>query len=79
MKRSIYFQYILFVVFVIGASFSQPSKLIEKSKKVIYKSYDKKSFELGKIDFSSLDYEFQYHAPSHMAGNNLPGFSAILH
>ena len=57
MKRSIYFQYILFVVFVIGASFSQPSKLIEKSKKVIYKSYDKKSFELGKIDFSSLNYE----------------------
>ena len=57
MKRCIYFQFLLFVVFVIGASFSQPSKLIEKSKKVISKSYEKKSFELSKIDFSSLDYE----------------------
>lgn len=28
--------------------------------------------------FSELKFQFQYHAPSHMAGNNLPGFIAIL-
>lgn len=28
--------------------------------------------------FSELKFKFQYHAPSHKAGNNLPGFIAIL-
>ena len=28
--------------------------------------------------FSDLKFEFQYHAPSHIPGNNLPGFIAIL-
>jgi hypothetical protein len=27
--------------------------------------------------FSELRFEFQYHAPSHIPGNNLPGFIAI--
>ena len=46
---------------------------------------------LGKIDitlqgglkistrpFTDLKFNFQYHAPSHIPGNNLPGFIAIL-
>jgi len=28
--------------------------------------------------FSTLQFQFQYHAPSHIPGNNLPGFIAIL-
>ena len=28
--------------------------------------------------FSELKFAFQYHAPSHIPGNNLPGFIAIL-
>lgn len=28
--------------------------------------------------FSDLKFNFQYHAPSHLPGNNLPGFMAIL-
>lgn len=28
--------------------------------------------------FSDLEFRFQYHAPSHIPGNNLPGFIAIL-
>ena len=28
--------------------------------------------------FSTLQFAFQYHAPSHMPGNNLPGFIALL-
>lgn len=28
--------------------------------------------------FSDIKFEFQYHAPSHMPGNNLPGFIGIL-
>ena len=28
--------------------------------------------------FSDLQFNFQYHAPSHIPGNNLPGFMAIL-
>jgi len=28
--------------------------------------------------FSDLEFAFQYHAPSHLPGNNLPGFVAIL-
>jgi hypothetical protein len=27
--------------------------------------------------FSALEFVFQYHAPSHIAGNNLPGFAII--
>ena len=28
--------------------------------------------------FSTLQFDFQYHAPSHIPGNNLPGFIALL-
>jgi len=28
--------------------------------------------------FSALEFQFQYHAPSHIPGNNLPGFIAVL-
>jgi hypothetical protein len=28
--------------------------------------------------FSTLKFQFQYHAPSHIPGNNLPGFIALL-
>ena len=28
--------------------------------------------------FSTLQFQFQYHGPSHIPGNNLPGFIALL-
>lgn len=34
--------------------------------------------ELTTTPFSDLEFNFQYHAPSHLPGNNLPGFMAIL-
>lgn len=36
------------------------------------------SMKLDTRPFSDLKFEFQYHAPSHIPGNNLPGFIAIL-
>ena len=34
--------------------------------------------KIKQTPFSDLNYQFQYHAPSHMPGNNLPGFSLVL-
>jgi hypothetical protein len=28
--------------------------------------------------FSQLNFGFQYHAPSHIPGNNLPGFMVVM-
>lgn len=36
------------------------------------------SIELKIEPFSNLKFEFQYHAPSHIPGNNLPGFIAVM-
>lgn len=36
------------------------------------------SIQLITRSFGELKFEFQYHAPSHIPGNNLPGFIAIL-
>jgi len=36
------------------------------------------SLALKTRPFSDLKFNFQYHAPSHLPGNNLPGFVAIL-
>lgn len=36
------------------------------------------SIQLITRPFGELKFEFQYHAPSHIPGNNLPGFIAIL-
>lgn len=35
------------------------------------------SMEVEVKPFSALEFVFQYHAPSHIAGNNLPGFAII--
>jgi len=34
--------------------------------------------EVKKKPFSQMNYEFQYHAPSHIPGNNLPGFTLVI-
>jgi hypothetical protein len=39
---------------------------------------DDGSMKLTTQPFSDLKFKFQYHAPSHIPGNNLPGFIAIL-
>ena len=83
------------MTYILGTGFLADAKTIDKKDKynnMIKNILQNARAELAKIDitpdgkiivsrkpFSSLDYEFQYHAPSHMAGNNLPGFSAILH
>ncbi len=36
------------------------------------------TMKLNTKPFSALQFAFQYHAPSHLPGNNLPGFVAIL-
>ena len=36
------------------------------------------SMHLDYRPFADLNFEFQYHAPSHIPGNNLPGFIAVL-
>lgn len=36
------------------------------------------TMKLNTKPFSSLQFAFQYHAPSHLPGNNLPGFVALL-
>jgi len=35
------------------------------------------SMDVETKPFSALDFVFQYHAPSHIAGNNLPGFAIV--
>lgn len=83
------------MTYILGTGFLADAKTVDKKDKynnMIKNILQNARAELAKIDitadgkivvsrkpFSSLDYEFQYHAPSHMAGNNLPGFSAILH
>lgn len=36
------------------------------------------TMKLNTKPFSTLEFAFQYHAPSHLPGNNLPGFVALL-
>jgi len=63
----------------------------EGYSKVMTDIVNKADAVLGKIDitiaggikittrpFNSLKFAFQYHAPSHIPGNNLPGFIALL-
>lgn len=63
----------------------------EGYSKVMTDIVNKADAVIGKIDitlkggisvttkpFSTLKFAFQYHAPSHIPGNNLPGFIAIL-
>jgi hypothetical protein len=33
--------------------------------------------EITSEPFGNLDFEFDYHAPSHIAGNNRPGFMIV--
>ena len=36
------------------------------------------TLELKQKSFSDMNYKFQYHAPSHIPGNNLPGFTLVV-
>lgn len=63
----------------------------EQYSKLMTDIVNKADAVIGKIDitvnggisvttrsFNNLKFQFQYHAPSHIPGNNLPGFIAIL-
>ena len=82
------------LTYVLGTSFLADAKKIEKSKKysaLIKRILGNVKASLAKIDitmdgkiqikqtaFDQLEYAFQYHAPSHIPGNNLPGFTLVL-
>jgi hypothetical protein len=82
------------LVYILGTSFLADAKKLEKTEKysaLIKRILGKVNASLAKIDitmagkitikqtrFDQLSYAFQYHAPSHIPGNNLPGFSLIL-
>lgn len=82
------------LTYILGASFLADAKQDVKSieyNQLIKKILANVNASLIKIDitsdgkitshmkkFSDVNFAFQYHAPSHMAGNNLPGFSIKL-
>lgn len=82
------------LVYILGTSFLADAKTVVKAEKysnLIKKILGNVKASLAKIDimsdgsikiyqkpFSDLEYKFQYHAPSHIPGNNLPGFSMVL-
>lgn len=82
------------LVYVLGTSFLADAKKIEKTEQysaMIKRILGNAKASLAKIDitqdgkiaikqtaFDQLNYKFQYHAPSHIPGNNLPGFSLVL-
>jgi hypothetical protein len=82
------------LTYVLGVgllNFVTKGKDAEKYKKMMTDIVNKADAVLGHITinsdgtlklitrpFSDLKFEFQYHAPSHIPGNNLPGFIAIL-
>lgn len=82
------------LTYILGTSFLADAKKLEKSEKysnLIKRILGNVNASLAKIDitkdgkikikktpFDQLNYKFQYHAPSHIPGNNLPGFSLIL-
>jgi hypothetical protein len=82
------------LTYVLGTSFLADAKKIEKSEQysaLIKRILGNVKASLAKVDitqdgkitikqtpFDQLNYAFQYHAPSHIPGNNLPGFSLVL-
>lgn len=82
------------LTYVLGTSFLADAKKeikIKKYNNLLKRILGNVNAKLAKIDitqdgkiqikqtpFTELNYEFQYHAPSHIPGNNLPGFSLIL-
>jgi hypothetical protein len=82
------------LTYVLGVgllNFVTKGKDAEKYKKMMTDIVNKADAVLGHITinadgtmslitrpFSDLKFEFQYHAPSHIPGNNLPGFIAVL-
>ena len=82
------------LVYVLGTSFLADARKLEKTEKygaLIKQILGKVNASLAKIDitmagkitikqtrFDQLNYAFQYHAPSHIPGNNLPGFTLVL-
>lgn len=79
------------LTYILGTSFLADAKKLEKSEtydKMIKKILGNVEASLAKIEitgdgkisikqtpFSEVDYQFQYHAPSHIPGNNLPGIT----
>ena len=53
MKRVIYFV----LAFMLITAFNNPSRYIDKSKKVISKHYDTIDFEMNEINFNDLNFE----------------------
>ena len=82
------------LTYVLGTSFLADAKKeikTEKYNNLLKRILGNVNAHLAKIDitqdgkiqikqtpFNELNYRFQYHAPSHIPGNNLPGFSLIL-
>jgi hypothetical protein len=82
------------LTYVLGTSFLADAKKLEKSEKygaLIKRILGNVKASLAKVDitqdgkitikqtpFDKLNYAFQYHAPSHIPGNNLPGFTLVL-
>jgi len=82
------------LTYILGTSFLADSKKLEKTKtysNLIKRILGNVEASLAKIDitkdgkitiksipFSEMEYQFQYHAPSHIPGNNLPGFHLVV-
>lgn len=82
------------LTYVLGTSFLADAKKEVKTQKyeeLIKRILGSVNATLAKIDitpngqinlvqrpFSEMNYKFQYHAPSHIPGNNLPGFTLVL-
>jgi len=82
------------MVYIMGTAFLAHSKQeihAAKFSEVIKKIMNEADAYLAKIDitpageiklshkkFSDIEFDFQYHAPSHIPGNNLPGFYIVL-
>jgi hypothetical protein len=82
------------LTYVLATSFLKDAKKEVKTKKydaLLKRILGGVNANLAKIDitpdgkinikqtpFSGLDYQFQYHGPSHKPDNNLPGFSLVL-
>jgi hypothetical protein len=82
------------MIYILAASFLKDAKQVEKKKKFsnfLSKTMEKTNAELMWVSINkngtlslerkpikNVQIDFQYHAPSHIPGNNLPGFSLKL-
>lgn len=82
------------MVYILGTSFLKDARQEQRSDQynnLIKRMMNQVDAQLahitvtpdGKLDlkqksFSDMNYKFQYHAPSHIPGNNLPGFTLVV-